>query len=405
MFRVTRRVAAALLLGLIVSFVSAQTAPDIARGTTGEEVMRLYGWPRGKSTTEGREIWAYDNFDVAFQNDRVVTVSPRRLSKPEQLRPWRPPSVPDRTPMQRRPLPVQPPIPTQRVMPVQSQLAEYSPPTAQVRLPPDETGVQQPDTWMWARALAPIAVVLCLAGIGAIVIAERRRLAREIEERIGAGAPEPSSPPKTWQESVAEQLKHASKAASAVPEPAAVPSELSIELLNRLEWKRLELLVALYFKATGVRAECTRIGADGGVDVYLYRNGEGKPYSYVQCKAWEQDVGVKLIRELFGVMAAEKIRKGVFVTTGRYSDDALAFAAANGIVAIDGNGLIQRVNRLGRDALRKLLSEVTQGDYTTPTCPNCDIKLVFRDGKNPFWGCRNYPRCHYKLYPRKSQRL
>ena len=53
-------------------------------------------------------------------------------------------------------------------------------------------------------------------------------------------------------------------------------------------------------------------GADGGVDIILYQQGVETPAIIVQCKSWSQKVGVKAIRELFGVMAADQIGYGVF---------------------------------------------------------------------------------------------
>lgn len=230
--------------------------------------------------------------------------------------------------------------------------------------------------------------------------------------------PTPPAPvTKTWQESVAESVGRAVQpvgrrpAATDVPPPPAatvlsVPApartpvftELSYELLDRLEWKRLELIVALYFGQTGIRAECTCIGADGGVDVQLYRTGEQTPYCFVQCKAISWKVDVKLVRELLGVMSSAKISQGMFVTTGRYTKDALSFAAQNNIQAIHGHEFVERFNQLPHDARRLVLAKVTEGDYTTPTCSRCDIKMLLKDTIPPQWNCR---RCNGRLYVRK----
>ena len=56
-------------------------------------------------------------------------------------------------------------------------------------------------------------------------------------------------------------------------------------------------------------------------------------------------------------------------------------------------------------AQRNLLAVCTSGDYTTPTCPSCGIKLVERIiGGKAAWGCRNYPRCRSKIFRRSEQR-
>ena len=44
-----------------------------------------------------------------------------------------------------------------------------------------------------------------------------------------------------------------------------------------------------------------------------------------------------------------------------------------------------------------VLSEIaTKGDFLTPTCPRCSIKMTARKSTREgrmFWGCTNYPRC------------
>lgn len=115
----------------------------------------------------------------------------------------------------------------------------------------------------------------------------------------------------------------------------------------------------------------------------------------VQCKAWSTyTVGVKPVRELFGVMAAEGAPVGYFVCSGRYTAEAWEWVKYKPMTLIDGSDLVERLNRLEREARGRLLKGITEGDYTTPTCPSCDIKLVRRSGKyGEFWGCRSYPRC------------
>ncbi|WP_290367796.1 topoisomerase DNA-binding C4 zinc finger domain-containing protein [Cupriavidus taiwanensis] len=45
-----------------------------------------------------------------------------------------------------------------------------------------------------------------------------------------------------------------------------------------------------------------------------------------------------------------------------------------------------------------MLAQAFKGDYRTPTCTACGVKLVEREGKGgPFWGCRKYPRCKVTL--------
>jgi len=203
---------------------------------------------------------------------------------------------------------------------------------------------------------------------------------------------------------------HAGTDASA-PEAAIDPQPRtwSLELLQSLEWRRFEELCAGYFEAAGgFRARTTRLGADGGIDIYLYAPTETRPVGVVQCKAWNTyPVGVKLIRELYGVMAAEQARIGIFITTGEYTAEARAFADHKHLQLLNGEALLEKLQGLPASRGARLLEQVTAGDYTTPSCPHCGIKMVRRkarkDGQT-FWGCINYPRCRQTLRLSKQHR-
>lgn len=117
----------------------------------------------------------------------------------------------------------------------------------------------------------------------------------------------------------------------------------TLDALKQLEWKRVELLCARYYEIMGFKSETIRCGADGGIDVKLFRVDPGKPIAIVQCKAWNSSqVGVAPVRELLGVMTSEKIARGIFLTTSTFTKDALAFGEANPIQLLDGPGFLRR---------------------------------------------------------------
>lgn len=180
--------------------------------------------------------------------------------------------------------------------------------------------------------------------------------------------------------------------------PTHTPT-LSIESLRSLEWKRFELLCAKYYEVAGFKAVTIAAGADGGIDVKLFKIDPNLPIAIVQCKAWSKAVGVKEVRELLGVMAHEKVARGIFITNGSYTPDALAFGASNPIQLLDGDALLQKIFGLDSSAQDRLNAFAFDGDYKTPTCASCGIKLVRRKA---FWGCSNYPRCNTKIYFKKE---
>lgn len=188
----------------------------------------------------------------------------------------------------------------------------------------------------------------------------------------------------------------------------AKPTEWSIELLRDLEWKRFEDVCQKFYALKGIKSETTPLGPDGGIDIRLYQNDTGKPTSIVQCKAWgERSVGIKPVRELLGVMAHEKIEKAFFMASGNFTEEAKGFAQSNSITLINGEMLVTMIKRLAETERQALLAFAIGGDFKTPTCPSCGIKMRHVpgiSGRPDFWGCQNYPRCRQKLGMRVAYR-
>jgi restriction system protein len=168
-----------------------------------------------------------------------------------------------------------------------------------------------------------------------------------------------------------------------------------------IEWRRFEAVCEALFAQAGFETRSQSHGADGGVDIWLHSANAQGPAAVVQCKHWQgKPVGVKEIREFFGVMAAHKLKRGTYATTSSYTADAQAFAKDNGINAMDGPALLDLIARRTPEQQQALLKVAYEGEYWRPTCASCGIKLVERKpnkGGAGFWGCSNYPRCKSRL--------
>jgi restriction system protein len=129
-------------------------------------------------------------------------------------------------------------------------------------------------------------------------------------------------------------------------EPAR-PQAWGKAVFEVIEWRRFEAVVERLFQQAGFQTQAKSHGADGGVDVWLYsRHQPGEPVSLVQCKHWRgRRVGVDKMRELRGVMAAQSIKRGQFVTTSSYTPEATAFARQNGITLLVQSGLLGLIAR------------------------------------------------------------
>jgi len=181
------------------------------------------------------------------------------------------------------------------------------------------------------------------------------------------------------------------------PETPSYQQNWSLDLLQSIEWKRFEEVVAAYFRHKGYECKTVSFGPDGGVDATIYENDA--KVAVVQCKAWNTRlVGVKPVRELLGVMVHQQVGKGYFMITGDYTKEALDFAKAHPITLVAGEGMLTAINRMSSEDQQRLLAIATDGDYMVPTCPSCGIKMLRRTGsKGSFWGCSNYPRCKSKF--------
>ena len=187
---------------------------------------------------------------------------------------------------------------------------------------------------------------------------------------------------------------------------APVPTSWSLEVLQSLEWKRFEELCEAVFNEINLLARNTRFGSDGGIDIELYdRNAPDTLVAIAQCKAWSQPVGVKHIREFYGVMVASRISKAYFVSSSSFTPDAIKFSGLSEVTLISGIKLLKLIGSLSAEKSAALLRLATAGDYMTPTCPVCGLKMVSRTASNTgssFWGCRSYPRCKGKLNMKKN---
>jgi len=206
---------------------------------------------------------------------------------------------------------------------------------------------------------------------------------------------------------------------------ARLDRQTGSDSISALTWSEFESLLAEAFRRHGYVVEHSGgPRPDGGVDLRLSKAGAN---TLVQCKHWKaRSVGVKVVRELRGVVASEGAHAGIVVTSGGYTSDAIAFAATNPIRLIDGPELcemIVEVRKTGgapkgsspeRAARRNAAAApVTPTSPLAPTisipdsapvaCPNCGSAMVERIAKtgkragSAFLGCSQFPKCRGTL--------
>lgn len=112
------------------------------------------------------------------------------------------------------------------------------------------------------------------------------------------------------------------------------------DFVQRLSWQEFERLLVSAYRQLGYDVEARGgVGADGGIDIVLKEHGKT---TLVQCKHWNRrQVGVGVVRELYGVMNAEAVEAGAIVTAGSFTADAQAFGRGKAIELVDGAALRQ----------------------------------------------------------------
>jgi restriction system protein len=111
--------------------------------------------------------------------------------------------------------------------------------------------------------------------------------------------------------------------------------------------RQLELLVSELYEKMGYSVTVTKKTRDGGRDVISERRDTGKLEKLlIEVKHHVNPIGVSKLRELLGVVSAEKVNKGVLITTSRFSKDAVTFAESN-----------PRIELIEKRQLVKLLNE------------------------------------------------
>lgn len=117
----------------------------------------------------------------------------------------------------------------------------------------------------------------------------------------------------------------------------------SIEWWENLTPFEFEQEVGKWYQNKGYIANVTRESNDGGVDVVLRMN---KETTYVQCKQWNYQVPVGVVRELYGVMASKGVKKGIIVCLKGGTKGAVDFANDNGIRIVTHNDFVRQVKHV-----------------------------------------------------------
>jgi hypothetical protein len=226
--------------------------------------------------------------------------------------------------------------------------------------------VPTPPFWTWQNILMAVAAVG--GGVGYMVWRARQR---QLELAASAVSHNPFAPQISGNDGGG--------------------SLFTADLLAKLEWKRFEELVEAYYSKTGVVAARTKGGPARPAQVKISWKGEPRPFALVRCIATPDAlIDVAPLQELFTLLAAEDIRRGYVVTTGKFSVPARDYAEEKHLTLLPGDIFLEKLNALPSPARAEIMQAATTGDYTTPSCPTCEAKLTKASDDAPTWRCASH---------------
>lgn len=119
------------------------------------------------------------------------------------------------------------------------------------------------------------------------------------------------------------------------------------EMLLTLNPRHFEALVAKLYMEMGYSVQLTPYSKDDGADIVCSRDDPGRrELVIVQCKRYRSNVGLKHLKELLGTVTDRKATKGVLITPGNFTRDAIKKANLN-----------PQIELLGRLPLQNLLAQ------------------------------------------------
>ncbi len=180
-------------------------------------------------------------------------------------------------------------------------------------------------------------------------------------------------------------------------------NQKNIQTIRSLTWRQFEELVAEAYRRQGYTViENQTIGADGGIDVRLKKDNA---LHLVQCKNWRiNKVGVKTVREMYGVMVAEHASSMKIIISGMFTQEAKSFAHNKPIDLVDGPQLEKLIANVQTSAPTLNSTQTLSSRNITESktsCPRCGEPLILRTAKQgsnaggQFWGCSTFPKCRH----------
>jgi restriction system protein len=158
----------------------------------------------------------------------------------------------------------------------------------------------------------------------------------------------------------------------------SIRNELATEILDRIKGNSpqffehlvVDIMVAIGYGGSHADAGKS-IGQSGdeGIDGIIKEDRLGLDVIYLQAKRWTGTVGRPEIQKFVGALHGKRAKKGVFITTGTFSADAMAYVESIDpkVILIDGKSLAGLIidYGLGTNIVAKYEIRRIDSDYFT----------------------------------------
>ena len=158
----------------------------------------------------------------------------------------------------------------------------------------------------------------------------------------------------------------------------SIHSDLASEILDRIKSNTpaffeslvVDLMVAMGYG--GSRSDAGQsIGQSGdeGIDGIIKEDRLGLDVIYLQAKRWEGTVGRPEVQKFVGALHGKRARKGVFITTGKFSEEALDYVKSIDpkVILRDGKSLANYMIDFNLGTSKNITYEIKRidSDYFT----------------------------------------
>ena len=138
----------------------------------------------------------------------------------------------------------------------------------------------------------------------------------------------------------------------------------SLDVFEAIDAQRFAAVCETWFSWAGFDTRSEAHRNDNGVDIWLHAAKMPGPVAVVRCKHWlDKPVDVQEMKEFVGVMSTLKSVHGTYTTTSTYTPEALQLAREHGIDAVDGRGLLRRIQTRTRQRQQALLAVAFSGPH------------------------------------------